>query len=75
MLMTLLDGLWDKADRYRQLRLQTRPDSAKDTDRVRREHAAIAEAVIAGDARTAERVMRTHVRGSLGRDAITDLEN
>jgi DNA-binding GntR family transcriptional regulator len=74
MLMSLLDGLWDKADRYRQLRLQTKPDSAHDQERVRREHAAIAEALTAGDARAAERVMRAHVRASLGRDAIATLE-
>ncbi len=75
MLMSLLEGLWDKADRYRQLRLRTRPDSAEDQERVRREHAAIAEAVLAGDALTAEHVMSEHVRGSLGHEAIFDLQD
>ncbi len=74
LLMSLLDGLWDKADRYRQLRLRTRPDTVEDHERVRAEHAAIAAAVLAGDARTAERVMRRHVRGSLGHEAIADLQ-
>lgn len=75
LLMSLLEGLWDKADRYRQLRLRSKPDSAEDQERVRQEHIAIAEAVIAGDARTAERVMKKHVRGSLGAHAITALES
>lgn len=74
-LMSLLEGLWDKNDRYRQLRLQSGPDSPADQERVRQEHNAIAEAVIAGDARGAERTMRKHVRGSLGRRAIAALEN
>ncbi len=73
LLMSLLEGLWDKADRYRQLRLQAGPDSPEDQARVKEEHSAIAEAVIAGDARAAERAMRTHVRASLGKRAIATL--
>ena len=74
LLMSLLEGLWDKADRYRLVGLQSKPDTAQDTERVRREHVAIAEAVITGDARAAEQVMKKHVRGSLGRRAIGALE-
>lgn len=74
LLSSLLEGLWDKADRYRQVGLQSTPDSPEDRERVRREHIAIAEAVIAGDAREAERTMKKHVLGSLGRRAITALE-
>ncbi|WP_327686350.1 GntR family transcriptional regulator [Streptomyces sp. NBC_00467] len=74
LLMSLLEGLWDKADRYRRLSLESKPESPDDQERVREEHAAIAEAVIAGDARTAERVMKKHVRGSLGRHVIDALE-
>jgi DNA-binding GntR family transcriptional regulator len=74
LLMSLLEGLWDKADRYRQIGLQSKPDSADDRERVRREHIAIAEAVIAGDARAAEQTMKKHVLGSLGRRAIAALE-
>jgi DNA-binding GntR family transcriptional regulator len=73
LLMSLLEGLWDKADRYRLVGLQSKPDSEDDSDRVREEHIAIAEAVIAGDAKTAERQMKKHVRGSLGRRAIGEL--
>jgi DNA-binding GntR family transcriptional regulator len=74
LLMSLLEGLWDKADRYRQVGLQSKPDSAADRERVRREHIAIAEAVTTGNAKVAERVMRQHVRASLGRRAIAALE-
>ncbi|MGW4487181.1 GntR family transcriptional regulator [Amycolatopsis sp. NPDC004368] len=74
LLMTLLEGLWDKADRYRLIGLQSKPDSPQDQERVRREHIEIARAVIAGDARTAERTMKKHVLGSLGRRAIAALE-
>lgn len=74
LLMSLLEGLWDKADRYRLVGLRSKPDSTQDAERVRQEHIAIAKAVIDGDTRTAERVMRKHVRGSLGRRAIGALE-
>lgn len=74
LLSSLLEGLWDKADRYRQVGLQSKPDSAEDRERVRREHIAIAESVISGDAREAERTMKKHVLGSLGRRAIAALE-
>lgn len=74
LLMSLLEGLWDKADRYRQVGLKSKPDSRADQARVRREHIEIAEAVINGDPRAAERTMRNHVRASLGRRAITALE-
>jgi DNA-binding GntR family transcriptional regulator len=70
LLMSLLEGLWDKADRYRQVRLQAGPDSPEDQERVRQQHNAIAEAVIAGDARGAESSMKKHVRASLGQRAI-----
>jgi DNA-binding GntR family transcriptional regulator len=75
LLMSLLEGLWDKADRYRQVGLQSKADSPEDRERVQHEHIVIAEAVIAGDARTAERTMKKHVMASLGRRAITALEN
>jgi DNA-binding GntR family transcriptional regulator len=74
LLMSLLEGLWDKADRYRLVGLQSKSDSDTDAERVRREHIEIAEAVIARDEKTAERVMRKHVGGSLGRRAIAALD-
>jgi DNA-binding FadR family transcriptional regulator len=55
--------------------LQSKADSPEDQERVQHEHIVIAEAVIAGDARTAERTMKKHVMASLGRRAITALEN
>ncbi|MCR6483054.1 GntR family transcriptional regulator [Amycolatopsis sp. OK19-0408] len=73
LLSSLLEGLWDKADRYRLIGLRAKPDSAEDSERVRREHLAIAEAVISGDARAAEQAMKKHVLGSLGRRAIAAL--
>jgi DNA-binding GntR family transcriptional regulator len=72
-LINLLEGLWDKADRYRQVGLKTRKDSAADRRRVDREHASIMKAVIAGNAAEAERQMLQHVQGSLGRRAIDEL--
>jgi DNA-binding GntR family transcriptional regulator len=75
LLMSLLEGLWDKADRYRLVGLQSKPDSRADQKRVRLEHIAIAEAVIGGDARAAERAMKNHIMGSLGRRAIAALED
>jgi DNA-binding GntR family transcriptional regulator len=73
LLINLLEGLWDKADRYRQVGLKVRKDSAADRRRVDREHAGIMKAVIAGDAAGAERQMLQHVQGSLGRRAIDEL--
>lgn len=75
LLMSLLEGLWDKADRYRRLSLSSAPDSAEDTERVRREHIEIAESVAAGDVRAAGRTMKKHVLGSLGRRVIPALES
>lgn len=72
-LVGVLEGLWDKADRYRQVGLKAKMGGKKDVERVRREHKSIAEAVIAGDAKRAEQVMRDHISGSLGRRAIDSL--
>jgi DNA-binding GntR family transcriptional regulator len=70
LLIGLLDGLWDKADRYRRAALETREDSAADRARVQEEHKAMMEAVLDGDPDTAEEAMRRHVANSLGRRAI-----
>jgi len=70
LLVSLLDGLWDKADRYRRAALESRADSATDRARVKREHQAMMSAVLDGDADAAERHMRSHVAKSLGRRAI-----
>ncbi|HEY9358041.1 MAG TPA: GntR family transcriptional regulator [Arthrobacter sp.] len=73
LLTGILEGLWDKADRYRQIGLQSRTDSEKDRIRVQEEHVEIADAVIAGDAARAREAMHRHVAGSLGRRAISVL--
>lgn len=73
LLVNILESLWDKADRYRQVGLAARKDSAADKKRVAAEHQRIMEAVIAGDTAAAERQMTEHVRGSLGRRAIDAL--
>ncbi|MFL4476367.1 GntR family transcriptional regulator [Paeniglutamicibacter sp. MACA_103] len=75
VLINILDSLWDKADRYRQIALQERRDSATESKRVAAEHRQIMKAVIEGDAETAEEAMTTHVRESLGRLAIDVLAN
>ncbi len=70
LLISLLDGLWDKADRYRRAALESREDSPDDRARVQAEHQAMMTAVLDGDAGTAEEQMRRHVANSLGRRAI-----
>ena len=70
LLISLLDGLWDKADRYRRATLETREDSPADRARVREEHQAMMDAVLDGDPGAAEEHMRRHVANSLGRRAI-----
>ncbi|EMY33380.1 Transcriptional regulator [Arthrobacter crystallopoietes BAB-32] len=74
LLINVLEGLWDKADRYRLVGLQSRKDSAADRQRVDKEHRQIMEAVIAGNATAAEKAMLEHVQKSLGRRAIDELE-
>lgn len=73
LLINILEGLWDKADRYRQIGLQSRQDSEKDRKRVREEHIEIADAVVSGDAVRAREIMQRHIVGSLGRRAIAVL--
>ena len=70
LLISLLDGLWDKADRYRRATLETREDSPADRARVEQEHQAMMDAVLDGDPDAAEKHMHRHVANSLGRRAI-----
>jgi len=72
LLVQTLDGLWDKADRYRRLALEVER-SQEDLNRTHAEHLALVEAVAAGDAETAAAVMRDHVNASLGAKAATRL--
>ena len=64
LLISLLDGLWDKADRYRRATLETREDSPADRARVLEEHQAMMDAVLDGDPGAAEEHMRRHVAKS-----------
>jgi DNA-binding GntR family transcriptional regulator len=68
LLITTLDGLWDKADRYRRFGLEHSDDPA-DRDQKRREHQHLADLVVAGDASGAADVMHQHISTSLGAKA------
>jgi DNA-binding GntR family transcriptional regulator len=72
MLVQTLDGLWDKADRYRRLALEN-GRTEEDLDRTHTEHRAMVEAIAAGDADTAAAVMLAHVDASLGARAVDRL--
>ncbi|MBK1783432.1 GntR family transcriptional regulator [Prauserella cavernicola] len=68
LLIETLEGLWDKADRYRRLALEVErgPEERAKKDR---EHRLLAESVIVGDSDTAESMMREHIDTSLGAKA------
>jgi DNA-binding GntR family transcriptional regulator len=72
LLVNMLDGLWDAADRYRRHGLQIERSDQERTEKAR-EHALLFQAVVEGDAATAEEVMRAHVRTSTGARAAWDL--
>jgi DNA-binding GntR family transcriptional regulator len=72
LLISTLDALWDKADRYRRLGLEG-PRGQEERDQKSHEHAALLDAVIAGDSELASRVMREHIDTSLGAKAATRL--
>lgn len=74
-LVEVLEGLWDKTDRYRRVGLKKHPATDEDQERVRSEHQALAAAVVAGDAQQAREVMHAHILNSLGRRAIDDLSD
>jgi DNA-binding GntR family transcriptional regulator len=68
LLIATLDGLWDKADRYRRFGLAVER-SQQERDEKAAEHAQLAECVIAGDAEGAAAVMHQHIATSLGAKA------
>lgn len=68
ILIAMLDGVWDKADRYRRVGLEVDRSQAE-RDAAAAEHARLVERVIAGDAEGAAAVMRDHVATSLGAQA------
>lgn len=72
ILIASLDGLWDKADRYRQAGLRDKRDQS-DRDDTAAEHTAMLDAVLAGDSAAAAEVMRGHIHGSLGAKVLSHL--
>ncbi|GFG53018.1 GntR family transcriptional regulator [Mycolicibacterium agri] len=69
LLIAALEGLWDKADRYRRLALQAgRTQAAR--DQKANEHRLLVEYIAAGDSEAAADVMRAHIDTSLGATAV-----
>lgn len=65
LLISTLNGLWDKADRYRRLGLEV-VRSQDELDQKDREHQEIFDAVVRGDHEGASAVMLQHINTSLG---------
>jgi len=82
ILIATLDGLWDKADRYRFVGLQE-PRDQSERDARAAEHESLLDAIAGGDGALAAETMRKHIQASLGakaafrmgvqRASITDL--
>lgn len=68
VLISTLDALWDKADRYRLQGLKVERDQPE-RDQKAAEHRELLLTVIAGDAAGAAETMRKHIQGSLGAKA------
>lgn len=77
LLITTLDSLWDKAERYRLLGLRTVRNEDEDIAGKRKrksaEHAAILDCVIQGDGQRGAELMRLHIDKSLEARAVTSL--
>src|SRR4051794_34561552 len=65
LLIEMLDGLWDTADRYRRHGLEVERD-AEERAMKADEHRLLLQAIEEGDAETAADVMRAHIQTSLG---------
>ncbi|GAA4867088.1 GntR family transcriptional regulator [Saccharopolyspora cebuensis] len=72
LLVEALEGLWDKADRYRRFALEVDrgPDARAKKDQ---EHQMLADAIIAGDSDGAAAVMTEHIDTSLAAQATRRL--
>jgi DNA-binding GntR family transcriptional regulator len=69
LLIDALEGLWDKADRYRRLALQS--DRGQDArDQKAREHQLLVDQIASGDSEAAANLMHTHIDTSLGATAV-----
>ncbi|PPF38483.1 MULTISPECIES: GntR family transcriptional regulator [unclassified Pseudoclavibacter] len=73
-LLGILDGLWDKTDLYRQRALRAWTPTPEDRARVHRQHSALRDAIVAGDAERARELSHAHITHSLARRAIGALE-
>jgi len=72
-MITMLDGLWDKSDRYRRLGLLL-PSGAENRERDFIEHGQMLEMIIDGNAPGIADLMRQHIRLSLTVAAIDALD-
>ncbi len=72
-LINMLDGLWDKSDRYRRLGLML-PSGAENRERDFIEHRKMMEMIIDRDAQGVADLMRQHIRLSLTVAAIDALD-
>lgn len=72
LLISDLDGLWDKADRYRRVGLEERRRQPERDDTAL-EHRDLFAAVTAGDREGAHDLMLQHIRNSLGAKAAARL--
>jgi len=72
-MINMLDGLWDKSDRYRRLGLML-PSGADDRERDFIEHRKMMEMIIDRDAQGVADLMRQHIRLSLTVAAIDALD-
>lgn len=69
LLIEALEGLWDKADRYRRLALQTERTQAA-RDQKAHEHQQLVDYIAAGDSEAAAHIMGAHIDTSLGATAV-----
>jgi DNA-binding GntR family transcriptional regulator len=72
-MITMLDGLWDKSDRYRRLGLLL-PSGAENRERDFIEHRKMLEMIVDKDAPGVADLMRQHIRLSLTVAAIDALD-
>ena len=72
LLISTLNGLWDKADRYRRMGLEVVRSQAE-LDQKDREHHALFDAIVRGDRDDAAAVMLQHINTSLGAKAASRL--
>jgi DNA-binding GntR family transcriptional regulator len=69
LLIDALEGLWDKADRYRRLALQSERTQAA-RNRKAHEHQLLADHIAAGESDAAASLMEAHIDTSLGAAAV-----